>query len=646
MQQHNLNDYNYFLSECDRVIEITLSNIGTLEEECRNSVRKKKVLVNFQDVLCFKIETLYSLAIKLEELVFNTTFAYYRKYHSSTRGELSPVELENIKREVSYIFDSFVTQYKSLLDLVAKFVFEYTFSENPHLLKLPFPDSFGTLLEFVIKKDNSKKFKKTFAALSKTAEFVILQNSVQGLIRNKVSFEEINAYRDYTIHHGYVKHQLVGKSTENHVIFSYLIPYLVRRTRTNYDVDHSKNIRLEYLCREKLFLLLSLIAEITDTLYEDSFKQPYVHKLGTFEPESVKEIILRLAVKGVQADKLLLEEKLKEFLKSKNIEFSELVEDSTYTEKEFESKNKGDDEGSSLLFERITYKPIGNIRVFKTTCIHKGNWKTKIEDKPMYGVIISDISTNDFISQSTALEDIFETLRRAGLLYVTKRKTFADKKEQRYASVREDLKSLVVALNELTNFKWAFIQIPEMDYFRPRTSEETKNTQRILGKDADEYLKKKDEERYRIQNEYKEWKKRPTHYFENVMDVVDKDKKILARITHREFLEEKKLGFQNWKQNQRVEYWDDGQKVETHIVPFLVDKPMDQKWLEKFIKACKKQWKGRPEHFLEFEKKLIRKSRKKYEANVKKAKEEFAPCIKKYSYLTPVFRLLNEDVFA
>ncbi len=79
-------------------------------------------------------------------------------------------------------------------------------------------------------------------------------------------------------------------------------------------------------------------------------------------------------------------------------------------------------------------------------------------------------------------------------------------------------------------------------------------------------------------------------------------------------------------------------------MPFFAEKGMDTKWLAGFIKTCKKMWKAKPKHFLEVQQELIKKSKKAYDKNLKTAKADFALCIREYSYLEPVLRLINQDI--
>jgi hypothetical protein len=647
-EQDIVKDLNWFLSEYDRMIDVILSNLNTLKEELqKKSSKKEKIVANYQDIIKFKIEVVYSLLIKLEELVFSTTFAYYRKYHGSLRGEVSPVEFDDTKREASYIFDSFLAQYKSLLDLSIKFASEFTVADLPNVPKKMDLDSFEKLVNVLTKryqKKNKSKSAEYYRFLVKSGRFSYLKNILRNFIKEITSLEEIKHYRDYTIHHGYFRHQLKGKAIEGQVHFSYWIPSLIKIGK-NYDVSPSSSQRLDHFCRVKLHKLLLLIAEMTDLIYDDNLRQPYIAKLNNFPPELVKDVLLKISRKGFWADRVFFDEKAFEaFLKSEGIDFSELVEDFTYSEIDNE---KGKKAKNGLVVEKVYFKPIGPISVFRTRFITNFKERTPaIEriERPTYGITFSNLDLKELVAKNPQLENVLDTLLRAGLVYVIK-----TKEEIRYGSVRDDLKIVFVSLNNLTDFRWSSIQIPEMTYltyFRPRTPEETEETRRILGNSTDEYLKKEDEEREEIQKEYAEWKEKPIHYFENTVDVVDKDKNILSRITHREFLKEQKVNFQNWKQNKLVTYLEKSGKVATLIVPLFGQKTMDQKRLEKLVKTCKKYWKGKPKHFLDSEKEWIGKNKKTYDANVKKAKEEFASCIKKYNYLVPVLRLINSDVFA
>lgn len=626
--QDRFKDLNWSLTEFDRIIDVILSNFTTIKEELHEkNPEKEEIVAEYYDILNFKIETVYSLLIRLEELIFSTTFVYYKKYHGPIRGELSQVEFENIKREISYIFDSFLTQYQSLLDLAVKFIIKFSFA-GEGLSKI---DSFGRLLTIYDNHGRSKNKKKR-EILEKSGVF-------KNLIKNRAALEDIKMYRDYIIHHGYVRHQLEARSTEGHVLFSYLIPLLIKTGKISYDIDPSVILRIDHFCRQKLHLLLSSIAELTDFIYEDSFKHQYISKLKTFPPELTKEVLLRISKKDRWADKVFFEEeKLKAFLASEGINFNELVEDIIHIEKEEDES----DESVGLRLEKVYYKPIGSIRIFRTRFIHKKRQENAHDRfKPVYSVMITGLSPHDFISQKPELEEILDTLRKSGLAYVIKIKG-----EIRYASAKYDLTSLIVSLDELSRFKWSFIQIPEMKYFRSRTKEETEISRKILGEKVDEYLRKEDKEKERIQKEYREWKKQPKHYFPYPLNIVDKEGRIITRITHKEYIEEKNVDFQNWKQNKRVFHIKrDDEHMESGITSFFSDKDMDQELLEKLIRACKKQWKGQPKHFLELEKERIKKHKKEYNASLEKFRKISKPIIEKYKYLMPIFSLLNQDAF-
>lgn len=632
-----INDLNLSLSEYDRHIDVIFSNLQTLSEELhiRNS-DKEIVVKEYYDIISFKIEEVYFLLIKLEELIFSTTFAFYRKYHGSIRGELSYVEFSDVKREVSYIFDSFLTQYKSLLDIAVKLASDYLLSNSVINPKRLSADSYEKMVNVLTKRDRIRDT-RVFKLLEKSGQLPYFQNILDSFLVERISLEEIKTYRDYTIHHGYVSHQLKGKSVEGYVTFTYLIPKLVR-TNNTYQKDTTANIRLDYFCREKLYLLFSLIAELTDLLYDDSLKRQYLEKLNTFEPECVKNVLLRISKKDYWADKAFVrEEELKQFLDSKDIDFSELVEEVTYSEGEKDQPK----EQLMPIFEKTYYKPIGNLRVFRTRFVvpEEAKTETKRLEEPSYSITISSLGLEDFVSKDPHFLEIIDTLHRAGLAYVIRTRT-----ETRYASVKYDLKMVIYFLDDLNRFKWSFIQVPEMNYFRGRTASETETTRKILGDKAEDFLKKEDEEREKLQKEYAEWKKEPEHFYSNGLDILNKEGEVITRITHRDYVEEKKKGFKNWKQNRHIRYTNIDGKEKMFAEP-LIDGKMTPERFTKLLKACPKIWKSRPKHFLELEKERLTKSKRKYKESVERFKEESKSIVERYNYLIPIFRLLNEDVF-
>ena len=145
--------------------------------------------------------------------------------------------------------------------------------------------------------------------------------------------------------------------------------------------------------------------------------------------------------------------------------------------------------------------------------------------------------------------------------------------------------------------------------------------------------------------EYEEWKKQPEHYFQNQLDITDQNGRVITRITHKEFAEEKKTNFQNWKQNKKAILMEKDGKMVTSWGCFFEDKGMEEEWLKKLIAKCEEMWRGQPKHFLDIQKEWIEEKKKQYANNVKQVKEKSAAILKKYEYLIPVFRSLNQDVF-
>ena len=252
---------------------------------------------------------------------------------------------------------------------------------------------------------------------------------------------------------------------------------------------------------------------------------------------------------------------------------------------------------------------------------------------------MAGVSLEDFISGSADIGRIMNHLKGCGIVYVSKLKGVP-----RYASVKDDLKALVLSLMNLTQIKWMMIQIPEMKYFRTRTPEETEQTKTALGASAEEYLKKEDQDRERLQREYQEWKRQPEHFYSEPLDVM-REKTVVQRISHRDFVAEKKQSLSNWKSNKIIQFLtrQDGtvDKLEGQLLP----KDMfNEEMLGKLIAKCEEAWKEPPRHFLEYEEESVKMHKELYEKDVKKAKEQFADVIKKYEYLKPAFTLMNKDV--
>jgi hypothetical protein len=293
----------------------------------------------------------------------------------------------------------------------------------------------------------------------------------------------------------------------------------------------------------------------------------------------------------------------------------------------------------SYLMEKTAYKPIGNVRVFKTGWVYDREWKPPTENKPTYGVTVTGVSLEDFISGSADTGRIMNHLKGCGIVYVSKLKG-----APRYASVKDDLKALVLSLTSLAQVKWMMIQDPEMKYLRARTPEETERTKAVLGASAEEYLKKEDQDRERLQKEYQDWKKQPEHYYPVPLDIM-REKTVVQRISHHDFVAEKKQSFSNWKSNKMIHFLTraDGtvDKFEDQLLP---NDMFNEEMLKKIMANCEESWKEPPRHFLEHEEESVKTQKELYEKDVKKAKDQFADVIKKYEYLKPAFTLMNKDV--
>ena len=540
---------------------------------------------DFYDIILFKSAELYSTLMKIKELILSTTLAFYKKYHGPFREEIGGSVLLEVERNLIYTLESFLTQYKSFLGISIKFAFTLC-SVGQKLNKQI--DSFEKLMRVTDKQE-----KPYFTIINSSGLF-------SDFIAERRELEDVKNYRDYIIHHAFLSPEIVAEGIGGHLLFKYQLPVLTQTGRWKYTIDPKSFIRLDYFCRKKLYILLTIIEKITDKLFTDQIKRPHIEALKKENPELIKRILLRIAKKEVFADRVMYEDELRIFLAQRGIDFGEFVEESRWSERQSEGMRSPDGKDMSYLIEKIFYKPVGNVRIFKTSYIYDRDWKPSMEVKPTYGIVVTGVSVEDFISGSQDMARILTHLRGCGLVYISKFQSTI-----RYASTREDLKALVSNLSALSQFKWSFIQTPEMKYFRPRTTEETENTRRILGEGANEFLKKEDQERERIQAEYQEWKKQPKKYHERPVTVM-KDKQVVQRISHREFEEEKRREFVNWKSNkiihQRTENDRIINQVEVRLVP---DEMFSDKMVNDIITKCEEAWKDKSKHFLEMMEEFI-----------------------------------------
>jgi hypothetical protein len=622
--QKQLNDIDWSLGWFDFALDVISSNFETLRQEFLTAdPAKGKIFSDFQDIIGFKSSEVYSTLMRIQELALGTTQAFYRKYHGPFRDEAGS-SLAEAQRGLIHSFESFLTQYKSVVDISIKFAFAFACAGITLPRRI---DSFEKLMKII---DENKEPYYSLA---------IKSGLFSHFISDRSELQDVTNYRDYIIHHAYLTPEKAAEGVGGHLFFKYWLPKLTQKGPREYDIDTKSHIQLDVFCRTKLFLLFSILATITDSLFTDQIKEPHIKALQAENPELVKQVLVRISSKEVFADRVVDENGLRVLLRENSIDFGELSEESKHSERQFEGTKSYDGRDMSYLMEKIFYKPIGKVRVFKTRYIYDRDWRPPTDDRSTYGVTVAGVSIADFISSSGDAARIMDHLRRCGIVYVSKLRG-----APRYASVKDDLKDLVLSLSGLSQIKWSMIQNPEMKYFRPRTAEETEQTKAILGKGAEEYLRKEDQDRERIQEDYRKWKEQPEHYHPIPMDIV-RDSKVLQRISHQDFVAEKKQGFANWKSNKIIHLVTkpDGStdRIESQFFP---DEVFKKEKIEEIIGECEEAWSGEPKHFLDDEAESLKMHKEQYEKDVKNAREQFADIVKKYDYLKPVFASINKDV--
>jgi hypothetical protein len=623
--EKKLIDIDWSLEWFDFALDVISSNFETLKQAFPTAdPAKGEIFADFQDIIGFKSSELYSTMMKIEELVLGTTQAFYRKYHGPFRDEEAGSSLAETQRNMIYSFESFLTQYKSLVDISIRFAFKVISAGKTFPKRI---DSFERLIRIMDAK------KEPFYTLINDS------GMLSGFLTDKGELQDVKNYRDYIIHHAYLTPEKIAEGVAGHLFFKYSLPTLIQKGKEEYDIDTKARVQLDIFCRRKLLVLFTILATLTESLFTDKIREPHIKALRGENPELVKQVLVKIAGKEALADRVMNEDGLRAFLHQMGIEFGELAEESVRSERQFEGQMSYDGRDMSYSIQKVTYKPVGNVRIFKTSYVYDRDWKPPTGHKTSYGVTVTGVSVEDFFSGSRDAARILNHLRGCGIVYISNIQGAA-----RYASIKDDLKALVLNLSELSLIKWSMIQIPEMNYFRARTQEETELTKAILGKDAEDYLKKEDQDRERIQEEYREWIKEPEHYYPVPLDIKRGDT-VVQRISHQDFVAEKKRKFSNWKSDKIIQLLtrQDGSKdtIESRLLP---EDMFTEAKLGQLIAECEKIWKEEPKHFLDFERESVKMHKERYDEDVKNAKKRFTEIIAKYDYLKPAFTAINKDV--
>jgi len=608
-------DTNQTYTLFDNYIDRILSNTETLKEEYESSdAAKSKILGEYHGIFDYKIRQVYDTLMGIHDLIQNTSNQYYRKYHGPYRHEIGEGLFDEIRRNVTYDFESYLAQLKTLLDLTVKFAYEICFTSNAPMRI----DSLGKFFTRVYDKKNSPGIRNNWRIMKRTMFF-------SEIVKERNQLYEMENYRNHIIHQGYLDLQISHIPEQKEIMFDYKIPHVIWRNR-KLVVSKTRYDNLTSFCREKYLLVLEILLNLTDKMYDPSIIKRNTKELLQFRKEDVAEIIKKLGRKGRWAEKWLKNESIaKEFLKDYNIDLDELVVENY---EKHESELRKDDPDLVNYDERITYKPIKGIQVYKTKhVIGRG------KDIKTFGWdfhVLKVEAVEEEYSKIPYAAKILECLRKCNLI------SLISKNPNSYGSFNEDLKKYLAALENANFVKWSQVQYHSFEYVRePYLDEKQELAKHHKNKeDFEKHLEEITKKRKEAKEEYKEWLKDP--YEKRPLRFTYKNKKPLGSISKEDFLKEKKQKFNNWKQNKITITKPNGKK----IIRKLVDKKP-----EDFIEECKKHWNKKSYNFYEGMRKMPISGRKSYRKKILKIKKEYKNTIKKYAALKPILKLINYDIY-
>lgn len=340
------------------------------------------------------------------------------------------------------------------------------------------------------------------------------------------------------------------------------------------------------------------------------------------EQRIAREILMKACRKMLWADALRSEDEIDKYLSRFNLKLREFEEIKTvpmYEDLRLVGK-----------MQRTSFKPIRGISLYK---IREEYVPGRVSIH--YGVMWPGIEINDFEGDKTIVEKVLRQLCDIGILKEIPEKLH---EEKRYDLADADLKSALYELRNLSDSKWMILH-DDISFLRKPTDDEIRFMSMIWGEtEAFHIIKDAEEERFKLHQEYEKWKEYEKEYIlgsrfpedDGIINVIgwgpvtlfDENKNIIARVTRREYIEEKRRGFTGFKEK------------------------FGEAAAKKLVELCKEHFEKTPTHFLDDAKERIEEDKRKYAEMVQKTRERYQNVFKKYDYLTPIFKTINEDVFA
>lgn len=607
-----LNDVTWTYSWFDVTTDKIISNIFTIKNDLKKTSRKYKILNNYEDILNFKIKGVYDSLMKIHSLQTDTTSKFYRKYHGPFRDEIGKGVFEEIKREITYALESFLTKLKSLIDLSIKFAFQMATMNNPTQRTI---DS----LEKLNRLHTNRNSEILWNTLKSTHYF-------SDFIKQRSSLNHLKNYRDIIIHEGYLKIRISNSITNGEILFQYKIP-LVKRNQIDKKISRTNYLDIIPFSRRYFYEILDILEKFVNRLFDKTIKELHLKELLKFDHDNTVKILCKMSARGnLGEDYFPTKAKLNKYLLDNEIDPDELIE---YNKTIHESKSKRFDDHSTTTY--VNYVPIKGLAVYSVESIDRISGK-EIKDRISFHIQHHE-SFDEEYSKIKHYDKILKHLQGYGLIYTSQTK------EKRIMPLENDLKKLIYHLLNLNQDKWT-IQLMIHKYINPLTAVEDW-FKLSYGNKFEEHMKKDEEEHKPELERYGKWKKDP-YYDEKPITTTNQKGITLNTISYQDYKQERKLNFVNWYRNKIIRF---DTKKEEALYPMFPVNYFTKNEIDELIKFCKQRWNKKPYNFTYNKLLTLKKDKKQYEKNISQTKQDFKNSLFKYRKLKLFLKLINTDIY-
>lgn len=481
-QLDSLNKLDWFLIASEREIDKITSffdRLYTLDKV------NKRLVDKYRELFLFKIKQSYQLMLDIEEDVYNSSFDCYKQHYGLFRNKNN--FLEQREMSLSYKFEGLITQLKTMLDFLIKFVGELRL--NSSLGKM---DSFET----ITRKFEAIKFKDKNSSEYKNAknklELYKKEQVLKEIFKNFENLYSLKGYRDFAVHRGVIpQDKYVSFEGKIYLSYNYSVPKITNSGR-NYRVNKKYLLRLDYFCRLRFLEMIYVIWKTLSNLIDDKLIKGTEMEFSDYNPRLVREVLRFLGRKTIFNDKSMIKEKeLKKILQDRGFKFEDLIVEDTNIQRMNDGMKSVDNKDMSYALKRTLFKPLGYFQVNKIENIYDRDWIPPKQLGIMYGIVDLSFEIKEIKKPKGNVKKIIDSLTRLGLIIKLK-------DEGRYTIVDQDLQNVVGNLMSLSQFKWSFINNPNFSYFRGLNEFEKENFEMIFGSKAKENIKRVDEDRKKV----------------------------------------------------------------------------------------------------------------------------------------------------